>query len=178
MPRLSLFLAILIALLAGPALGNDQKTLERAWRDAIDSFETALPALGGNAWDVEVSAYRDALTLQRFTARHWGQKVQLATEIRAKATGSCGRYAAFVRLPPEQGKLTMVFCPQFFLPGADDLRSLTILHEMVHVVAGSNECRAMAFAASIEAAAKGRHTPVEAYWRANGCEQSGFRLPD
>ena len=71
----------------------------------------------------------------------------------------------------------LVVCPRFFTPGADELRELTILHEMVHVVAGTNECQAMAFAARVQHAATGRFTPVDGYWRASGCESSQYRLP-
>ena len=59
----------------------------------------------------------------------------------------------------------------------DALRTLTILHELVHVVAGPNECRAMAFAARIENLASGHFTDVSRYWQANSCNNSGFRLP-
>jgi hypothetical protein len=92
-------------------------------------------------------------------------------------TGSCQRFAAYVRLPPEDGKVELVFCPQFVNEGTPALRRLTILHEMVHVVAGPDECRAMAFAAHIENLATGGFTPVDPYWRANNCADSGFNLP-
>ena len=103
--------------------------------------------------------------------------MDLAVEIRPEASGSCSRFAAFVVTPPKGGTIPLVLCPKFFTAGADALRELTILHEMVHVVAGTDECQAMAFAARIEMAAKGTFTPVDAYWRANSCEGSRYRLP-
>ena len=74
--------------------------------------------------------------------------------------------------------MRLVLCPQFFSDGADALRVLTVLHEMVHAVAGPDECQAMAFAARVEHAATGQFTPVDAYWQASGCEGSAYRLPD
>jgi hypothetical protein len=73
--------------------------------------------------------------------------------------------------------VSLVICPQFSAEGSNSLRALTILHEMVHVVAGPNECRAMAFAARIEKLATNRFTDVSRYWQANKCEGSGFSLP-
>jgi hypothetical protein len=126
---------------------------------------------------VDVAAYRDALTLQRFTSELWGGTVTVDLVVRDTPDGSCGRFAAFARIPPENRIARLVLCPQFFSDGADMLRELTVLHEMVHVVAGPDECQAMAFAARIEQVAKGRFTPVDAYWQASGCAGSGYRLP-
>lgn len=169
--------ALLLALLATPALAQDRVLLERAIDAAIATFETALPALARSEAGVDVAAYRDALSLQRFSSAHWGGEVNVDFHIRETASGSCRRFAAFVRIPPENGAVRMVLCPQFFSPGADALRELTVLHEMVHVVAGGDECRAMAFAARVEQAAKGRFTAVDGYWRASGCAGSAYRLP-
>lgn len=178
MIRLPRFVLVLL-LFAGPGLAHGQQlSLDAAFRTATATFERALPELGTTVVGVDVAAYRDALTLQRFNSTVWGGAVTVAPTIREAATGSCSRFAAFVRTPPENGVVSLVLCPQFFSEGADALRALTILHEMVHVVAGSDECQAMAFTARIEQAANGRFTPVEAYWRASGCEGSGFRLPE
>lgn len=171
-PALPLFVGLL---LATPA--RAEPLLDAAFDRAIAQFERAQAQLSPTEFGVDVAAYRDALTLRRFTSSHWGAPVRLEVALREAASGSCNRYAAFVRIPPENGAVTLVACPQFLTPGADALRTLTILHEMVHVVAGSNECRAMAFAARVEHLATGRHTPVEAYWRDNGCAGSGFSLP-
>ena len=168
----------ILMLLATPALAQERVLLDRALDRAIATFEAALPRLGGEEMGVDVTAYRDALTLQRFQSAMWGGTVTVDLSIRDTASGSCGRFAAFVRIPPENGAVRLVLCPQFFTDGADALRELTVLHEMVHVVAGSNECQAMAFAARVEQAGTGRFTPVGAYWRASGCEGSGYRLPD
>src|SRR5690606_40209646 len=126
---------------------------------------------------LDLGEYEAALTRQRFHSSHWGADITVKFVTRDQATGSCGRYAAFVRLPPENGVISLVFCPQFFQSGTDDLRRLTILHELVHVVAGPDECRAMAFAAAVEQAAHGHFTPVTAYWKASNCAGSDYRLP-
>ncbi|UJW84470.1 hypothetical protein [Devosia sp. SL43] len=165
------------ALMAAPTLADDAALLDRALTRATATFEAALPQLGASEFGVDVAAYRDALTLGQFSSRHWGGTVSVETAIRDEATGSCGRYAAFVRIPPENGVVSLVLCPQFFTDGADGLRELTILHEMVHVVAGSDECQAMAFAARVQEAVTGTFTPVSAYWEANGCAGTGYSLP-
>jgi hypothetical protein len=150
---------------------------DRAFDEAIGQFESARPNLPVRLFGVDLADYRDALTLRRFASSHWGGTMRLEVERGSAAAGSCNRFAAFVRLPPRDGSVLLVLCPQFFTPGADDLRRLTILHELVHVVAGPDECRAMAFAAHIEQAATGAFTPVERYWRSNGCAGSAFTLP-
>lgn len=174
---LSRFAALLLALLVSPALAQDRVLLDQALDNAVATFETALPHLAPGETGVDVAAYRDALTLHRFASTHWGGTVTVDLVMRETRTGSCTRFAAFVRIPPEKGVARLVLCPQFFSEGADALRELTVLHEMVHVVAGPDECQAMAFAARIEQAAKGRFTPVDAYWRASGCAGSRFSLP-
>jgi len=175
--RLALF-ALILSILAGPLAADEPQALyEGALERAILQFEAARPHLSKTVFGVDVEAYHDALTVQRFSSRHWGGPVTVTPVIRAEAAGSCGRYAAFVRLPPSDGEVQLVLCPQFFRPGSEALRVLTVLHEMVHVVAGADECRAMAFTALVEKQALGRFTPVDGYWRANGCEGSAFSLP-
>ena len=169
--------ALLLVLLANPAFAQDRVVLNRALDNAIDTFEAALPALSATEAGVDVATYRDALTLQRFQSTHWGGEVTVDLVIRDLPEGSCTRFAAFVRIPPENGAVRMVLCPQFFTPGADALRALTVLHEMVHAVAGPDECRAVAFAARVEMAARGSFTPVDAYWQASNCPASRYSLP-
>ncbi|WP_332687120.1 hypothetical protein [Devosia sp.] len=170
-------IAIAFALCASPATAQDSVLLDRALDAAIATFEQALPGLDATEAGVDVAAYRDALTLQHFSSGAWGKDMALDISIRDRAEGSCGRFAAFVRVPPENGSVRLVLCPQFFTPGADVLRELTILHELVHVVAGTDECQAMAFAARVEQAARGAFTPVDAYWQASGCGRSAYTLP-
>lgn len=170
--------ALILMLLALPATAEDRPTLDRALDAAIVTLEQALPRLDTDGTVVDVAAYRDALTLRQFQSAHWGGTVTLDLVIRDTTEGSCSRFAAFVRIPPENGAVRLVLCPQFFTPGADALRELTMLHEMVHVVAGPDECQAMAFAAAIEQAARGNFTPVDAYWQASGCVGSRYDLPD
>lgn len=186
LPRLSFFsasmhrlIAILIALAAIiplPALAQQALT-ERAISAALDTFEAAWPGLGRDEMSVDGAAYRDALSLLRFASGHWGGTVTVDVVAQGEASGNCARFAAYTRMPPETGSIRLVLCPKFFSEGADALRELTVLHEMVHVVAGGNECRAMAYAARIQQLAHGDFTPVDAYWAANGCAGSGFSLP-
>ncbi len=164
---------ILLALLFAPAAHADA-LVNRALGDAIDAFEKAAPRLGGETFGVDVAAYRDAMILGRFASGHWGGAI--AVDIISGEAG-CNSYAAYVSLPPRDGRITLTICPVFSTPGTEALRRLTMLHEMVHVVAGPDECRAMAFAARIEQLAFGNYTPVERYWRANNCARSGFSLP-
>jgi hypothetical protein len=173
--RLAVVIALL--LLCAPAQGQPSRR-DAAIDAAIATFERALPALGATELGVDVAAYRDALTLQRFASTLWGGRVSLAIITADAATGSCARFAAYVRIPPENGTVRLVLCPQFYNSGTDALRELTILHEMVHVVAGSDECQAMAFAARIQQAATGSFTPVDAYWQKSGCASSAYRLPE
>ncbi|WP_240231485.1 hypothetical protein [Devosia lacusdianchii] len=161
-----------------PAMADDRAVLDRAFVAALATFEQAFPKLGASAFGVDTGAYRDAMSFLQFDSAVWGGSVTVELQIRATATGSCSRFAAFVRIPPENGVATLVLCPEFFDSGTDALRELTILHEMVHVVAGSDECQAMAFAAAVEQASHGRFTSVDAYWQASGCGGSAYRLPD
>ena len=172
--RFCLLLLIFLLSAASPARAD---IVDAAFDRAIGQFETARPGLPAELFGVDVAAYRAALTFREFTSRHWGDRVIMRVENGSASDNSCSRFAAFVRLPPSKGRVSLVLCPQFFTPGADALRTLTILHELVHVVAGPDECRAMAFAAHIEQAATGHFTDVRSYWRANDCGGSGFSLP-
>lgn len=177
-PAMLLRLALAcFALLSAPALAQDRASLDRALDAALATFEQALPGLAATELGVDVAAYRDALTFQRFQSSLWGGRVTVELTLRDAPEGSCSRFAAFVRIPPENGTVRLVLCPQFFTGGADALRELTVLHEMVHVVAGPDECQAMAFAARVQQAAHGSFTPVDSYWQASGCSGSSFRLP-
>ena len=164
-----LFLAISLA----PARAD---VVDTAFDRAIAQFESALPRLPASLFGVDIAAYRDALTLRHFSSPHWGMPLRLEV-IEAGTEPACRRFAAFVRLPPQNGSVTLVLCPQFSTEGADALRRLTILHEMVHVVAGPDECRAMAFAAKVEQLATGSFTDVAHYWQVNGGKGSEFTLP-
>lgn len=170
--------SLLLALFFMPGMAYGQQSqLDAAFDAAIATFERALPRLDARGLDVDVTAYRDALTLRRFNAPLWGGEVRLATAIAEASSGSCARFAAYIRIPPENGTVRLVLCPQFFSPGADALRELTILHEVVHAVAGRDECQAMAFAARVQMAATGTFTPMDAYWQGSGCAGSPYRLP-
>lgn len=171
------FCLILLAILLVTLSPARADTASAAFDRAIGQFEKALPRLPADSLGVDIEAYRDVLTLRSFSSRYWGGTVRLKVDDNAAGDAACKRFAAFVRLPPHSGTVSLVLCPQFFAEGSDALRTLTILHELVHVVAGPDECRAMAFAARIEQLATGRHTPVERYWQANQCARSGFSLP-
>lgn len=169
-------LCVILTMLLGASQARAD-AVGTALSDALAAFERARPALGAQFAGVDVAAYGDALLLGRFASAYWGGNVALNLEQPAQNEGSCARFAAYVRLPPQNGTVTLVTCPQFRTEGTDALRRLTILHEMVHVVAGSDECQAMAFAAHVELLASGSFTPVDRYWQANDCAGSGFTLP-
>lgn len=154
---------VLFAFVASASADEPQQAVNRA----VDLFETARTRLPERLHGVDVGQYRAALTM--------GRGVALITD--SDPAGHCGRFAAYTLLPAQNGVVRLVFCPRFFSDGDDALRALTVLHEMVHVVAGPDECRAMAFAAAIEQRATGRFTPVDVYWQANRCGDSGFTLP-
>lgn len=176
MKRLLASLTLVTALLfSGAALAQQQALLDKAVAAAQKTFTAALPGMKASLFGVDIEIYGNALLTKRFTAPG-GAEIAVKTEL-GNSAGSCSRFAAFVRIPAKDGVVTLVLCPQFFTAGADDLRELTILHEMVHVVAGPDECRAMALAASIQQRATGDFTPVDGYWAASGCAGSRFRLP-
>jgi len=171
---------VLLAMIgsAVPAMAQDGQVQDTAINAAFATFERALPDLATTEFGVDVGAYRAALGLQRFQSVKWGGSVSVEIRRQAEASGGCARFVAFVRVPPQDGVVPLVLCPKFFTEGTDELRALTILHEMVHVVAGPDECQAMAFAARVQQAATGTFTPVDAYWRASNCVKSAYRLPD
>lgn len=170
-----LLLALLLLFLPVPA--QAQGPVEAAFKQATAAFAAARPQLGAGFAGVEVDAYGAVLSGRPFASAYWGGEITLNVVMRQEKSGSCGRFAAFVRMPPENGTILLVICPEFSTPGTESLRRLTILHELVHVVAGPDECRAMAFAAEIERLAFGQSTPVERYWQANGCQRSSYRQP-
>jgi hypothetical protein len=172
LPLLALFAGLLLAV--SPARAD---AITAAVNDAIAAFALAQPQLPAEVAGVDVAAYGSALTSGRFLSRHWGGEIVLDLHESADSSGACARYVAYVALPPRDGSVRLTICPRFSAEGTDALRRLTILHEMVHVVAGPDECRAMVFAAQIELLASGSYTPVERYWEANDCPASGFRLP-
>jgi len=175
MPALRSLLLLIAALVSVTSARAD--TVSAAFNDAIAAFAAARDHLPPEIFGVDVAAYGEALSTGRFSSRHWGGGIALELEESQDATGSCARFAAYVELPPRDGVVRLTLCPQFSEEGTRELRRLTVLHEMVHVVAGPDECRAMAFAARIEQLAIGRFTPVDRYWQANGCGRAGFRLP-
>jgi hypothetical protein len=167
---------VLLALLAAASPAHAD-VVDDAFSDARAAFERAAPALAAGEFGVDIVAYGEALAGNRFASTQGnGQPLRLGV-LRGDGGGSCDRYAAYVTLPPRDGEVTLVVCPQFRESGTPALRMLTVLHEVVHAVAGPSECRAMAFAARVEHLATGTHTPVDRYWRANGCEGSAFTLP-
>jgi hypothetical protein len=166
-------LLLFFVLLAVPARAD---AVDDALEGAFSLYEAVYPGLAATEAGIDTAAYRDALTLGRFTSPEWGTPLRLDV-VRGNAGGACSRFAAYVDLPPANGAVRLVVCPEFFESGTPELRRLTVLHEMVHAVAGPDECRAMAFAARIEQLGTGTHTPVDRYWRANGCTSSAFRLP-
>ncbi|WEJ33240.1 hypothetical protein [Devosia sp. SD17-2] len=169
--RFVLALLAAFVLSVSPATADD---LTRALNRAIALFDAAAPQMG-EAFGVDPRQYRDALVMGKF--ERGGQTISLYYEEKTDPAGHCGRFAAYTMLPPRDGVVRLVVCPRFFSPGADALRTLTVLHELVHAVTDANECRAMAYAARIQQRATGAFTPVDAYWQANNCAASAFSLP-
>lgn len=167
---LALLAALTLAI--APARADD---LTDALNRAIALFDAAAPKLGQSRFGVDTARYRAALVMGRFA--RGGGDISLYYEEKSDPAGHCGRFAAYTMLPAREGVIRLVVCPRFFSPGADDLRTLTVLHELVHAVTDANECRAMAYAAHIQKLATGRFTPVDAYWQANDCAGSGYKLP-
>jgi hypothetical protein len=169
-----LLATLALALPPAPARAD---AISTAFNDAMAAFDAARAGLPPELAGVDVVAYGQALSSGQFASPHWGETVTLDLHESTDDGGSCGRFAAYVHLPPRNGTVRLTLCPQFSEEGTRELRRLTVLHEMVHVVAGPDECRAMAFAARIEQLATGSFTPVDRYWQANGCEGTGFSLP-
>ncbi|GLQ10134.1 hypothetical protein GCM10007913_20660 [Devosia yakushimensis] len=127
---------------------------------------------------VDNAAYADALKARRFHSARTGNVRDVIFVIEDSEKGSCAKFAAYVAGVSNSEAAHLFICPQFFTPGADLLRETTILHEMVHVVAGTDECQAMAYTAQIQMLATGSYVPVAKYWKENGCAGSRYRLPD
>jgi hypothetical protein len=171
--RLALLLVAVAFACVAPARAD---VVDDAFLSAFETFEAAHRGLGAALFDVDTAAYRDALSLQTYSSPFWGEALRLDI-VRGAAEGACAQFAAYVSLPPQAGAVPLVVCPQFVNSGTPALRTLTVLHEVVHAVAGPDECRAMAFAAHVEQRATGRFTPVDRYWQANNCDASRFSLP-
>jgi hypothetical protein len=127
---------------------------------------------------VPTREYRDALIQRRFASSLWGTALDVQVVTNASEQGLCAGFAAYVTPAIQQSAVSLVICPRFFSPGADALRETTVLHEMVHVVAGTDECQAMAFTARIQKLATGSFQPVSEYWTRNKCDASRYRLPN
>ncbi|KFC67421.1 hypothetical protein FF80_02199 [Devosia sp. LC5] len=173
-----LLAALVVALFALPVHAQQADLLDQAIADATRTFERALPQLGATMMGVDTNAYRDALKARRFHSARTGGARDVIFVIENSENGPCARFAAYVAGVANSDAAHMFLCPQFFTPDADLLRETTILHEMVHVVAGTDECQAMAFTAQVQMLARGSFVPVERYWKANGCVGSRYKLPD
>lgn len=177
-PRLMQAIAAVLSVfvLAGPAVAQ-QDVLDRALADASATAHKASAQLGRTEFGVDTAAYLRAVQ-QRVFVQPDGQIVPIHFVIEGKASGSCQKFAAYVvPVANDPGKYVFI-CPQFFTPGADRLRETTLLHELVHVVAGRDECQAMALTARVQYLASGSFQSVAKYWADSQCEASRYRLPD
>jgi hypothetical protein len=172
-----LLAAFVVAMFALPAQAQQSTLLDKAIADATLTFERALPQLGTTTLGVDTSAYRDALKARRFHSARTGNARDVIFVIEDSNKGSCAKFAAYVAPVANSEAAHMFLCPQFFTPGADLLRETTILHEMVHVVTGTDECQAMAYTAQVQMLANGSFVPVAKYWKENGCAGSRYGLP-
>ncbi|UXN73289.1 M35 family metallopeptidase [Devosia sp. A8/3-2] len=173
-----LLAVLVVAIFAVPVQAQQADLLDRAIADAIGTFELALPQLGATMMGVDTSAYGDALKARRFHSARTGSAQDVIFVIEDSAKGSCAKFAAYVAGVANSEAAHMFLCPQFFMPGADLLRETTILHEMVHVVTGTDECQAMAYTAQVQMLARGSYVPVAMYWKENGCAGSRYALPE
>lgn len=173
-----LLAALVMAMLTLPAQAQQVDLLDQAIADATRTFERALPQLGATTMGVDNNAYRDALMARRFHSARTDSARDVIFVIEDSAKGSCAKFAAYVAPVANSEAAHMFLCPQFFTPGADLLRETTILHEMVHVVTGTDECQAMAYTAQVQILATGSYVPVAKYWQDNGCAGSRYKLPD
>jgi len=175
-------LIVLLSLAAGalwsaPAQAQQQRLLDEALAGATRTFERAMRDLGAATAGVDMAAYGAALKQHRFYSSQWNMELDVNFAIKSAEDRRCDSFAAYVIPAIDRGAVDVVLCPKFFSAGADGLRETTILHEMVHVVAGTDECRAMAFTAQLQFLATGRFQPVAQYWDKNGCRKSAFSLP-
>jgi len=169
---------VALAMLAGTSAAWAQSSLvEDALRAAQQTFELALLQLDAVTMGVPVDEYREALTQQQFASSMWHLPLKVELVTNSSDKGLCAGFAAYVTPAVDHNLMSLVLCPRFFTPGADSLRQTTILHEMVHVVAGPNECQAMAFTAHVQLLATGTFQPVRDYWSRNNCDASRYRLP-
>ena len=173
--------AVLFGALAAcvpPAGAQGWAMLDQALAGAAQSFASAQGRLGSNSMGIDTDTYSDAIGQLRF--RPPGGKAEVAVLFKEQdgADARCARFAAYVIPAPQDGTATIHLCPQFFRSGTDALRQTTILHEMVHVVAGPDECLAMAYTAQVQVLATGSFQPVTGYWSQSGCETSSYKLPN
>ncbi|HTN60421.1 MAG TPA: hypothetical protein VL147_02560 [Devosia sp.] len=176
--RLALGLVVIgAALLPSIVQAQPNDLIEAALRAATRSFTRALPQLDAVSMGVRSAEYGAALRQRQFRSSLSGSMLDVRVEIAGSERGLCAGYAAYVTPAIAQNAMILTICPRFFSPGADGLRETTILHEMVHVVAGPDECRAMAYTAQIQLLSSGGFTPVDAYWARNNCAASAYRLP-
>ncbi|KKB77282.1 hypothetical protein VW29_18075 [Devosia limi DSM 17137] len=159
------------------AQAQQQRMLDRALNGAVHTFEQAMGTLEAAAIGVDIPAYSDALKRHRFYSSRWDMELDVNFAIRSAEDQRCERFAAYVMPAIDSGAVNVMLCPKFFSAGADALRETTILHEMVHVVAGTDECQAMAFTAQVQFIASGRFQAVAHYWDKNRCARSAFSLP-
>ena len=166
-----------LALLTAPVLAQDYDLVDEALRSAVRTFQQAADRLDAVSMGVSKAEYGDALARGRFSSSLLGATLDVRVARNDSEHGLCAGFAAYVTPAIEQGAVVLTVCPRFFLPGADALRETTVLHEMVHVVAGPDECRAMAYTAQIQVLATGTFQLVQDYWNKNNCSTSRYRLP-
>ena len=166
-----------LALMSAPVQAQSDDLIDDALQSAARTFERAAGQLDAVSMGISKADYGDALTKGRFASSQWDATLDVRVARNDSERGLCAGFAAYVTPAIEQGAVVLTICPQFFSPGADALRETTVLHEMVHVVAGPDECRAMAYTAQIQVLASGAFQPVHDYWNKNNCDASRYRLP-
>lgn len=173
---------MMLTLLTSPAHSQTQQ-------NALDSvIEIAIQTVAKanekadfsvfNMWNIDPELYSAALNERSFYAPHWGLKVNVDYIIETERAGTCNGSYAYVShtdTVPGEMSATVHICPYFF--EADPYVKLeTVLHELVHVVTGVGECRAMAYTFALTQFGTGFASLDEAYWARHNCETSEYNI--
>ena len=81
--------------------------ISTAFNDAMAAFDAARAGLPPELAGVDVVAYGQALSSGQFASPHWGETVTLDLHESTDDGGSCGRFAAYVHLPPRNGTVRL-----------------------------------------------------------------------
>lgn len=130
-------------------------------------------------WNIDPEIYRSALNQGEFYAPYWSKSVKVKYVIGTNDTPLCDTSKAYVEheeLNSRELVSTLVVCPGFFTYPHMQYQAETILHELVHVVTGPDECRAFAYAYTIIYFALSEATLNERLWSHYNCDSSTYNI--